>query len=364
MKSFEGDRQITSIGADPLQDRSASRGAVKRALSINWQMMLMASCLGTADVSAQSLGSGCEVLPTSKMVIDVRVKGAKGDGSADDTAAIQKAIDEVAGTGGTVVVPDGIYMVNALAPSQLTLKSRMTLKLSAGATLKAIPNSSKEYTLLMISGVSHVTVTGGALEGDREQHQGNSGEWGMGIRIVGGAENITIRGVTAKKMWGDGFYLDGAKDVYFCSVVADHNRRQGLSIIEADGVLVTNSVFKNTHGTRPSAGIDLEPDREAQVIRNIIITRSKFLDNAGAGIQVLGKKGASNVSNVQITNNLFRGVPPVKIKYAEGILDSAICRNRYTVRREPPHDLAMIGSKSQEVVILAACGDPGLRIRY
>ena len=44
-------------------------------------------------------------------------------------------------------------------------------------------------------------------------------------------------------------------------VTADNNRRQGLSIVEADGVLVTDSIFSNTHGTRPSAGIDLEPDQ-------------------------------------------------------------------------------------------------------
>ncbi|NJN00443.1 MAG: right-handed parallel beta-helix repeat-containing protein, partial [Aquincola sp.] len=61
------------------------------------------------------------------------------------------------------------------------------------------------------------------------------------------------------KMWGDGFYVEGAKDTKFCGVTADNNRRQGLSIVEANGVLVTDSVFKNTRGTRPSAGIDLEP---------------------------------------------------------------------------------------------------------
>ena len=46
------------------------------------------------------------------------------------------------------------------------------------------------------------------------------------------------------------------------------------------GFEVTNSVFKNTRGTRPSAGIDLEPDRETQTITNVRIAHSKFLDNA------------------------------------------------------------------------------------
>ena len=186
----------------------------------------------------------------------------------------------------------------------------------------------------------------------------------MGISIIGGAMHVTVSNVTAKKMWGDGFYIDGAKDVALCSVTADFNRRQGLSIIDAERVLISNSVFKNTRGTRPSAGIDLEPDKESQSIRNIKITRSKFLDNAGAGIQILGKKGVSNVTDVQITNNLFRGAPPVKIKYAKGVLDSTICQNRYTVRPEPSRDLVTAGANSRDVIVLAGCGDPGLLIRY
>ena len=142
-----------------------------------------------------------------------------------------------------------------------SLKSDMTLKLANDAVLKAFPNDSRKYAVLSIADVSNVTVVGGTLEGDRTEHKGKDGEAGMGIRIDHGAKRVTVSGVTARKMWGDGFYVEGAKDTKFCDVIADNNRRQGLSIVEADGVLVTNSVFKNTHGTRPSAGIDLEPDR-------------------------------------------------------------------------------------------------------
>jgi hypothetical protein len=55
-------------------------------------------------------------------------------------------------------------------------------------------------------------------------------------------------------MWGDGFYVSDASNVTFCGVT--RNRRQGLSVIEADGLVVLNSVFQNTGGTRPGAGID------------------------------------------------------------------------------------------------------------
>jgi hypothetical protein len=106
-----------------------------------------------------------------------------------------------------------------------------------------------------------------------------------------------------QQMWGDGIFMQAVKDIAICRISADHNRRQGISVIEAEGVLVTNSVFKNTRGTAPSAGIDLEPDEAAQTIQNVRIPNSKFFDNAGPGILILGRKKTQNIRNVVITGN-------------------------------------------------------------
>jgi hypothetical protein len=108
--------------------------------------------------------------------------------------------------------------------------------------------------------------------------------------------------------------------------MADGNRRQGLSVIQVDGLLVLNSVFKNTHGTRPSAGIDFEPDRVEQKITNVRIVGSKFIDNAGPGILVAGKK--ARVTKIEMTRNTFRN-NPVVVEYAPS-LAAAICGNRET----------------------------------
>ncbi|MGO9230841.1 MAG: glycoside hydrolase family 28 protein [Bryobacteraceae bacterium] len=59
--------------------------------------------------------------------------GAKGDGEADDTAAIQKAIDVAAKTGGTVVVQPGVYLSGALF-----LKSGTHLRLDEGADIRGV----------------------------------------------------------------------------------------------------------------------------------------------------------------------------------------------------------------------------------
>ncbi len=300
--------------------------------------LVAASLLATGATahaaSAAPPTQGCAVAPKSQLVVNVKDKGAKGDGKTDDTASIQAAIDAVAGTGGTVLVPDGVYMIDATAKPRLSLKDDMTLKLADGATLKAIPNDQKKSAVLMISGVSDVTVIGGTLEGERDEHKGKGGGWGMGVHIGHGAERIVIAGVTATKMWGDGFYVSDASDVKFCGVTADKNRRQGLSIIAATGLVVLNSVFKNTSGTRPGAGIDFEPDDRDQTITDVKIENSKFIDNAGPGILIAGKKGS--VSKIELTRNLFKGNRPILVEDAPEVLASSICDNRQVTSEAAP----------------------------
>jgi polygalacturonase len=65
--------------------------------------------------------------PAAFMVNDY---GAKGDGSANDTSAIQKTIDAAAEVGGTVTMKPGTYMTGSLF-----LKSGVTLDVPEGATL-------------------------------------------------------------------------------------------------------------------------------------------------------------------------------------------------------------------------------------
>jgi hypothetical protein len=247
-----------------------------------------------------------------------------------------------------------------IVPENNLKLSDMTLKLAGGAVLKAIPNDETHYAVLTISGASNVWVTGGTLEGERNEHRGKSGEWGMGIRVEDGAKNITIAGLTSKKMWGDGFYVDDAEDVRFCGVTADGNRRQGLSIIDANGLLVLNSTFKNTSGTRPSAGIDLEPDKDSQQIANVRIENSKFFDNAGGGIMVGGKK--ARVSKVEMTRNTFRGNRAFVVENAPGVA-AAICGNRQTtVQAETSGGFNAYVEPVEIVALQNDCGESGFVI--
>jgi len=69
----------------------------------------------------------------SEAVIDVRERGATGDGETEDTEVLQSALDETAENGGTVYLPAGEYL-----SAPLVVGDDTTLHLEAGATLKFV----------------------------------------------------------------------------------------------------------------------------------------------------------------------------------------------------------------------------------
>jgi len=196
-----------------------------------------------------------------------------------------------------------------------------------GAVLKMKPTAVARYAILKIPKAEDVNVIGGTLQGDRREHKARAGEWGMGIFISRDSRRINISNVRSRHMWGDGFYLGGAHEVAFCSVYAENNRRQGLSIVDGSRILVTNSVFRDTRGTRPSAGIDLEPDGPHHSITDVRIERSKFINNDGGGVMIAGKKG--KIARVEIERNYFEGARPILIENSPNVASSKICNNRY-----------------------------------
>src|SRR5512133_828439 len=261
-----------------------------------------------ASSATVTISAGCAPAPTSSTVANVKdlAYGAKGDGVTDDTAAIQTAVNAVAGTGGTVSVPDGTYMINAL--TSVLLKSNMTFSMSSGAVLKAITNSSSNYSILFANGVNHVNIIGGTIQGERSTHTGTGGEWGFGVRITG-SQQIVVEKVLAKDCWGDGFYVSASASITLCNVTADHNRRQGLTITSVDGMVVRNSTFKNTQGTLPEDGIDIEPNA-GETVNNVLITGCTFTSNSGFGVEIgvpISYTGQAWIKGVVVDGNTVTG---------------------------------------------------------
>ncbi len=141
---------------------------IRQRISLRRLLLIPALAVAFVSTSTSALHASANC--------DPRAYGAKGDGVAKDTVAIQKAIDvcEKKG-GGTVHLTAGTYL-----SAPIVLKSKITLQLDKGATLLGSPDHGDYPAMTMfhlpdlqplVSAVnaSNVAITGeGTIDGNGE----------------------------------------------------------------------------------------------------------------------------------------------------------------------------------------------------
>lgn len=254
------------------------------------------------------------------IAINVKTFGAVGDGETDDTESIQNALDYVGSVGGgTVLIPKGTYMIDGTGEGEfwqgkgILIRSNTSVLLDKDTVLKTIPNNKTNSKLVNIRNVENVSIKGGTLVGDREEHIGTEGEWGRNI-AVSGSKNVKIEDLVTKDSWGDGITigkaetLNHSKNITIKNVISVNNRRQGMSVITVDGLYVYDSEFNDTNGALPESGIDFEPDDDDIKMDNIYMNNVKFKNNKGEGIDfAFNNISTSKKINITIDNPVFEG---------------------------------------------------------
>jgi len=250
------------------------------------------------------------------IVRNARNYGALGNGSNDDTTAIQAAINSLPAAGGTVVLTAGKYVIDPVR--NLRLRSNMCLELRTGAVLLAKRNNQERAYVLMVYKVKNVEIKGGKIIGDRDNHLGTKGEWGHGI-MIRGSTNVTVRDIHISKCFGDGISIGGAMvtgkptiecdDIVIANVVCTGNRRQGLTIGCATNVKVYDSEFSDTHGIAPECGIDIEPDsNDGRTTSTVHIENCLIRKNAGNGVLVYKRVTGVTIKSNTIEYNGGNGI--------------------------------------------------------
>ena len=223
--------------------------------------------------------------------------GAEGD--ADMTKAIQAAIDDTSVQ--TIVIGK---RKRPWRITQLKLRSNLRIQLEKGAVVlgedmsRRIPKMDKD--MFVVAEARNVIIEGlGKRPEDcfigkyatHDERKANGRRYygGSGIGILDSAR-VVIRNLKVSYNTCDGCAIRGSytcsRDVWIDNCVFDGNYRQGLSIIDCDGVYVRNCVFSRTDGGEPMAGVDLEPVYHSQHIANIYFSDCTFVGNWGGGLVV------------------------------------------------------------------------------
>jgi polygalacturonase len=151
---------------------------------------------------------------------DVKAFKAKGDGKANDTGAVQQAIDSCSKAGGgTVVFPSGVFLTGTVH-----LRSNVTVHLTAGATWRGYPDASlyeaiqspvpsrmdhQPWTAFIFAlDAQNITIEGAGTihpNGEHEEFQtgnGNDPARPYGIHLIR-CRNVAIRDVylTNSALW-------------------------------------------------------------------------------------------------------------------------------------------------------------------
>ncbi len=208
----------------------------------------------------------------------------------DSTAQFQAALD----SGVKKLTID--RMPSDWVTKELNLRSNMEIFFEKGARVVAKRGEfhSPGACLWTISDAENIAIhgNGGMLKMWKEDYldpnQYRLAEWRHAISLQH-ARNILIEDLSLVESGGDGIYVGASylgpcRDITIRRVVSDGNNRQGISVISVDGLLIEDSVFKNTAGTMPMAGIDFEPNSPKEMLKRVVLRNCLFENNKSDGI--------------------------------------------------------------------------------
>jgi polygalacturonase len=182
-------------------------------------------------------------------VCSARAHGATGDGTTVDTVAIQAAVDQCAGTGGTVLLQEGTYVSGTI-----WLRSGLTFHLDAGARLLGSEVRS-DWTgpgLVSAEGVEDVVIEGpGTLDGNGQYWWNN---W------LAGEDNWRPERLVR---------LTDSRRVTVRDLLLTQSPKWTLHLLACDDVLVDRVRIRNTVGdtilSPNTDGIDVDACRRVEI---------------------------------------------------------------------------------------------------
>ncbi|WP_143061438.1 right-handed parallel beta-helix repeat-containing protein [Myroides marinus] len=226
-------------------------------------------------------------------------KGYSNKGDVDYTLYIQEAIDN----NSNLIFPNFPILVN---DKGLNLRSNSVLVFQENSYIWLKASSKPNYGVINIKDIKNVTLINPRIVGDRDSHLNKIGEWGMGINILN-SDYINIFNAIISKCWGDGIYIGNKINGFSSNIninggLIDNNRRNGISIVSGEVVVIKDITVSNTNGTLPMSGIDLEPNTNEDTLKDIKLVNVNSFNNRENGYLIyLGGLLGENKREVDIS---------------------------------------------------------------
>lgn len=287
---------------------------------------------------------------------DVTRFGAKGDGVTDDAAAIQRAVDRAAVTGGTVLFPAGKTFLSG----PVELKGCVDYKLGEGAVLLANPdesvyklsafgkNEGEGMLWLYARDASDICISGnGTIDGNGVAFMGEELEDSYDLKPVTtfdprphvltfyGVERLRICDVTIRNGAYWTVHLVGCKDAFISGISLLNN----LKIRNGDGIDIDHSRKVRVSDCYIESGDDcicLKNRREFAEYgpcEDIVVTNC-IMTSRSCAVKI-GSENMDSISEVLFDNCIIKaGNRGIGIQNRdEGIVRNVLFNNMYVETR-------------------------------
>lgn len=284
----------------PMANYTALRSYTGRATSVRIAQTGLAGFFARDASDATSADNGGTIIVDAlgrrwkrlySEAVNVRWFGAIGDGSSNDTSAIQSAVNFAP----DVYIPSGVFIcdiVNIHAGTTIhgdgpTSIIKQSSSFSGGSAGSIYANSGSSGAQLDGITIRDIRIEGNNIESPTFSEFKH-------LVSLNGVKNAIIDRVQFVGFQGDGLYVGSGinsgderhnsnfivEDCLFDGV--NKENRNGVSVIDCDGLLIQGSVFTRcTKSTMPGP-IDIEPDANAfHVIKDIKVSKNKFFDVGG-----------------------------------------------------------------------------------
>jgi parallel beta-helix repeat protein len=262
--------------------------------------------------------------PLSAWNVPVDQFGARGDGVADDTAAIQAALNASVPGGSVSFTPGKRYRIagtlTGLVPKSDT---RVILR---GATLLGEDQPGGRCRIFTISGKSRIKLSGGTFLGRRT----GMASWSIAVH-VSDSTDIVVEDAVFRDFDTDALAVTGdlgCRRVTIRRCRVSNAGRSGMSLISGSDITVEDSLFEgsqNADTNMPRAGLEAEPNTDNSLSR-VTVARCHFRNNQGSGLFFQVGHGRS-VTDVTLVDNVAQnnGVGGIILN---GLANVVVSRNR------------------------------------